>query len=94
MIFGSCKGGIVLEEPQISVPFPSKLLEFGGCNGAAPPCLQKFCIWWAKYAFKDTGFLGGGAKGYSNPNKDIKELTAPPPPPPHPLPPGVSGQSG
>ena len=53
MIFGSRKGGIVLEEPQISVPFPSKLLEFGVARGRCPLAYRNFVFGQkAKYAFK------------------------------------------
>ena len=37
----------------LKVPFLSKFIhiyDFGGGKGAAPPCLRKFCIWWAKFA--------------------------------------------
>ena len=64
-----------------SVSFLSKFInkyECGGCKGAVPPCLRNFFFWSAKYMHsfrpffslncKDIGFfLGGGAKGYSNP---------------------------
>ena len=76
MIFVSRKGDIVLEESQISVPFPSKLLEFG-------VTIHKFCIGELNTHLRiQDFFVGEGLKGIAAPTKNIKELTAPTPPPP------------
>ena len=79
-------------------PFPVKFIhmyDFGGDKGEAPPCLRKFCIWWAKFYlnfrpffsltfYKDIGF--GGAEGYSGPStQNIEGLSPPETPVPKPV---------
>ena len=70
MVFGSRKGGIVLEEPQFSVPSPSKLLEFGVARGQRPLAYRHFVFGELNthLRIQDFFFWGGGAKGYLNPN--------------------------
>ena len=86
-------GGIVLEEPQISVPLPSKRLEFGVARGQRPLAYINFVFGELNMHLRIQNFWGGreGLKDIPDPTKNIKELTVPTP---HPLPPGVSGQSG
>ena len=83
-IIGSYKGGIVLEEPQISVPFPSKLLEFGVARGQHPLAYRNFEFGKLNthLRIQDFFFGGEGLKDIPVPTKYIKELTAPTPPPP------------
>ena len=74
MIFGSRKGDIVLEEPKISVPFPSKLTEF-----EVAIAYRNFEFSELNMHLKIKDFWGEGLKDIPAPTKNIEELTAPNP---------------